>query len=491
MAKRRMNDGSKKPSKNTPPPQNEGMKLTRIRLNDYYQFKDVEIDLTYPAGHEKEGQPLEKVCFLGQSGTGKTTLLRLIKWFVSLKRDIGKNISLQVPPVSGAIEMDFRFFDLSYQMVNGESEPFLRYEWEDSIDVDWFFSQLGQYYKRAKPVLLNFPTELLWGKNPPEPDIKETIDDELEKIKSSPKSPGLTGDRTVIDFAFEEVARHWEYILEDIRSHRARELLFKKKLAEAALKESEPNRAQKETKKQAAEYKKWLAGNPSPLDSLAEKCLDPLLFHLGLKVKRDMDQESVQNLGFISLQTLSGQDVPFDFWSTGTRQLVQTVIPLFQLQPKHSVLLADEPERSLYPDIQRHIIDTYVNLAPGTQFFFATHSPIITSAFEPWEIVELKFDKEHKYVYRECYYEGDNHVDNYLYYPEYMRWDSILQRIFDLDEGGGDKRIEALKRLTEMEAQIEKLKETSGLDSAGGKLLVEDYLALNRKLGWRTKDGDS
>ena len=47
------------------------MKLTKIVLKDYNQFKDVEIDLTYPKGHRKEGQPLDKVCIIGQSGSGK------------------------------------------------------------------------------------------------------------------------------------------------------------------------------------------------------------------------------------------------------------------------------------------------------------------------------------------------------------------------------------------------------------------------------------
>ncbi|MCU0288275.1 MAG: hypothetical protein MUF15_18010 [Acidobacteria bacterium] len=120
-------------------------------------------------------------------------------------------------------------------------------------------------------------------------------------------------------------------------------------------------------------------------------------------------------------------------------------------------------------------------MVPNSQFFFATHRPIITSAFEPWEIVELKFDKEHKSVYRELYYNGDNHVDNYKYFPEYMRWDSILQRIFDLEEEGSDKRIEALEELTEKRAQIEKLKKIDKLDSGEGKKLVKRFHDLSHK----------
>lgn len=55
------------------------MKIKYLEANKYLQFKDFKLDLTYPKGHPKEGQPLEKVCFIGQSGTGKTSLLNLIR----------------------------------------------------------------------------------------------------------------------------------------------------------------------------------------------------------------------------------------------------------------------------------------------------------------------------------------------------------------------------------------------------------------------------
>src|SRR3954468_18409049 len=56
------------------------MKVLKLRLDSYLHFrKGLEIDLTFPKGHSRAGQPLDKVCFLGQSGTGKTALLNLIK----------------------------------------------------------------------------------------------------------------------------------------------------------------------------------------------------------------------------------------------------------------------------------------------------------------------------------------------------------------------------------------------------------------------------
>jgi recombinational DNA repair ATPase RecF len=57
------------------------MKISKIHIKDFHQFKDFTLDLTYPKGHEKAGQPLDKVCFIGQSGTGKISLLELIPMF--------------------------------------------------------------------------------------------------------------------------------------------------------------------------------------------------------------------------------------------------------------------------------------------------------------------------------------------------------------------------------------------------------------------------
>ena len=55
------------------------MKICKIYIKDFRQFRDFELDLTYPKGHPKEGEPLEKVCFIGSNGTGKSTLLETIE----------------------------------------------------------------------------------------------------------------------------------------------------------------------------------------------------------------------------------------------------------------------------------------------------------------------------------------------------------------------------------------------------------------------------
>ena len=54
------------------------MKLKKLNINSHLHLKDLEFDFTYPDNHEKAGQPLEKICFIGQSATGKTNLLKFI-----------------------------------------------------------------------------------------------------------------------------------------------------------------------------------------------------------------------------------------------------------------------------------------------------------------------------------------------------------------------------------------------------------------------------
>ncbi|MFN5773582.1 MAG: hypothetical protein ACK447_10900, partial [Flavobacterium sp.] len=54
------------------------MKITKLKIDKHKHLENLEFDFTYPVGHPKAGKPLDKICFIGQSGTGKTNLLELI-----------------------------------------------------------------------------------------------------------------------------------------------------------------------------------------------------------------------------------------------------------------------------------------------------------------------------------------------------------------------------------------------------------------------------
>ncbi len=70
------------------------MKIFQIYIRDFDQFQDVELDFTEP----KTGQPVEKICFIGRNGTGKSKILRLINWFFDSGLGNLKDSSKFLPP---------------------------------------------------------------------------------------------------------------------------------------------------------------------------------------------------------------------------------------------------------------------------------------------------------------------------------------------------------------------------------------------------------
>ncbi|WP_446405844.1 AAA family ATPase [Coleofasciculus sp. C1-SOL-03] len=61
----------------------------------------------------------------------------------------------------------------------------------------------------------------------------------------------------------------------------------------------------------------------------------------------------------------------------------------FQRQIERGFLLVDEPENSLYPDLLYDLIEQYLSIIQNTQFFVATHNPIIAAQkplFCPWRL---------------------------------------------------------------------------------------------------------
>ena len=54
------------------------MKISKLNIESYRHLENLNFDFTYQTG-ERKGQPLDKICFIGQSATGKTGLLELVR----------------------------------------------------------------------------------------------------------------------------------------------------------------------------------------------------------------------------------------------------------------------------------------------------------------------------------------------------------------------------------------------------------------------------
>ncbi|MFN8345046.1 MAG: AAA family ATPase [Spirosomataceae bacterium] len=412
------------------------MKVSHLYIDNYNQFKNFELDLTYPAGHPKAGQPLDKVCIIGQSGTGKTSLLNKINWSKSGVYPIFEIINSKTDYIASN-GRDYKSFEGKSYIKLQSSTPEKSYKIYDNDSIVYIL------YKNSQQTNLPYPKRFF-------------ID-------------ATTGTKE-----FNNKNESWVKIVEDIINFQELDNKKKQEIGQVLISSGgDTNRVKLEYEK----YEKWVSSILNPIKYLAENFLDKILNKFNLRVKQNFDslkpeeiaklKEDIVNL---RIETLQGVEVPSGLLSTGTKQVILTTLPLFALKPENDIVLIDEPENSLYPDIQSEIVEFYTSLVKNCQFFFATHSPLIASCFEPWEIVELKFNPDGS-VYRELYYDAEkgNHVDNYTIDPRYLRWDSILTRLFDLDKDSNEARTRKLMELATLRSKIQK---------ANGKLSPEERQQL-------------
>jgi predicted ATPase len=333
------------------------MKFKKIEISNYYQFNNISFEFTYPKGHPKAGKPLEKVCFIGQSASGKTTLLRLLKELTKIAKekieqfDGNSNPNIHVvADVSGS--------EYSFDIQNKKIEHSARN-----------IGNVGKNLKNIETSYIYIPA-----------DIRHDIDFEeniVEEISNQQKSI----NKEYIDLSGEDIRTIWTQIMHRLVAHQENEMEYRVNLT---------------FEKAADIFEKidqWKHENKSPLEKIADTFLREILLVFDLEI--DLEIKRIDSLNFIQLKRKnSSQIIPFDKLSTGTKQIILSLVPLFELNTNNSVILVDEPERSLYPDVQQSIIKNYTQLAPHAQFFFATHSPLIAAQFEPFERFILEFDND-------------------------------------------------------------------------------------------------
>jgi ABC-type lipoprotein export system ATPase subunit len=455
------------------------MKVSELYIKKYHQFEDFTLNLTYPEGHAKADKPLDKVCFIGQSGTGKTTLLEILKEFIE--------------PIFSA--WDYGIYNQKGSILNGLKDNYNEvyfniYQNENSIGIKFFnmqleISQSELYYPSFEIDTTTverfhnvFPTFRCFN-YPSEMDLPKKRE-EKSTIKSSDTI--RLQEMRVIDFEDYDIIQIWNTINEAIIEDR--EIEIKKSLEISKILRN-PKVSKDVLDKATDNFRKWREETPNPIQDLADNYLDKIIGRFNLKVKTELDFEKKEDIETIKIQQKNGKEIPFEALSTGTKQVILTALPLYGLKPKDSIILFDEPERSLYPDIQAEIVDFYTSMAENSQFFFATHSPLVAASFEPWEIVELKFNEETGNVEQELYYDQtkERHVDNYTIYPQYLTYDGILKRVFDMKKEPNSLRMNELVKLATLESQLKH----NDLSPEAKKEKFEEIIKLADQLDWDLK----
>lgn len=382
------------------------MKITGIEIGEYRQFKNINFDFTYPDYYhvvEKRGQPLEKVCFIGQSGTGKTTLLNVIEeYFTVIDDDITtyqhKIDRYEKGEQAHRDDSSYLMFDYIRRMklsslVDGKDVVYDRSNNDVKVErgsgiISWLIkeelieslSKKKHYCFYIKDSIAREADAFLFDQEKQPQTFSDFVRTDFqiaEERAIREKRINKAGSERVVSLGDLRSLSTWQYLLKEVDEYDKLILQLAARLAAGEI-------SYDEFKNQTSQ---WEHESAKPRVDLGKNCLNPILKKFFLEVDTTATQTP------IALRTKQGIKIDSKHLSTGTRQILATAIPVYKFDTRDTVILFDEPERSLFPDIQRELVKYYTGLAPEAQFFFATHSPIIASAFEPCERFILYFDE--------------------------------------------------------------------------------------------------
>jgi predicted ATP-dependent endonuclease of OLD family len=378
------------------------MKICKLIVPEYQQFKNFELDLTYPEGHTKVGEPLDKVCFIGTNGTGKSTLLSLLQASLGSMSDEPSSTLLPIILKLRDNNKSFYFNNSGKFLPNKILQIFL----SDDIDKKENWVQvLNENIKRFKKGAgydADFQTYLILEESlklknnsddlviysPAEshqnhliglPDIPETNLNEALNLFKNFSFIHFVSNSTIKEF--------WKLLV----------YLVKKRENERDIFENKEDSLNKTKKQLIEEFEKI---NPKILEKLSE-LWNRILAKAGLEFDFENAKIPIQlkdNLiAYIKLKSDNKKMIKYSELSTGIRNFIFRLGYIFALYFNRKIsngfLLVDEPENSLYPEFLYDLVNVYYGITQNTQLFMATHNPIIAAQFEPCERIILEFDE--------------------------------------------------------------------------------------------------
>ncbi len=363
------------------------MKLKSLHIDSYRHLENLDFDFTYPEGHEKAGKPLEKICIIGQSATGKTSLLELVRDAYLFLKD------LEI--IEGKYIFNSHiFFDLNNKLEFSTEDGILRLMEKGVYKNDNYYPYPERNTSGTVGHLIKDELKLIYLSS--EIISKVAIDtlnqnplnifNSIQFMRDTLEASIDEEKNYLYEFIQTSDEKIWVSLLNKILNYRKR---FTQMAAQLINKG-----AIGDINKLNKEYAKWSNENENPLISFSNN-FNPILNKLNLEI------DLVNTEYTIPIKSKLHDDViPISSLSTGTKSLLLSMFPVYELDTKDAIILLDEPERSLFPDMQIDLISHYQNLAPKAQFVVATHSPFIAAAFEPEERFILYFDDKGKVAVR-------------------------------------------------------------------------------------------
>jgi predicted ATP-dependent endonuclease of OLD family len=423
------------------------MKISKLHIDQFRHLENLDFDFTYPEDfhiEEKRGKPLDKICFIGQSATGKTSLLELIKSTIDSFFDL--RIINETEIIDTGVFLPYKI-ELDF-----EADFSIYKHKKNSIEIDnkKFNFYEGRYNDGIKKDVINYKNKLFYftAEILSKQNIKLFEEETVILIERYKSLKEKIKDNYYYRLTFDDKVEDaiWIGLLEENINYLQKFLQFASELINSG--KILDNSSQ-------IKVENWKNNNINPLIEFSEK-FNSILEKINLEV----DLVNTGNITPLN-HKISGENIPIKNTSTGTKQLLLTALLLFKLNTKDSIIIIDEPERSLYPDMQMDLMDHYKRLAPEAQFIVATHSPFIAASFEPDERFILYFDEEGKVAVRRGTSPiGDDPND-------------ILKNDFKLESLMNEKGVEAFERYRDLKKRLTSEKNENEKDK-----LLEEILSL-------------
>jgi len=287
------------------------MKIISLDIKNYKQFTDLKLDLTYPKGHQKEGEPLDKICIIGQSGTGKTNLLKVI-------RDKLNNSEVVTKFKEEKTSKDEKVYFVGVE----KKINYIKENYTISKENEKVINDLKR--KRAKIVQ---SSNYILEDNYAHSEI-EVINNEIEELKVMNYSPSIQHGTKKQNFINIDDNNTWEILKTRIDNYDIEKGKYSKQLGNKLVHDS--NYSKEEF---IIDIRSWEKENENILENIADD-INSIIKKFNLELKIDENTNSYEELIIKDLS--NGNIIDYDDISTGTKNLLSTFIPLKSYNPKEA-----------------------------------------------------------------------------------------------------------------------------------------------------------
>lgn len=371
------------------------MKIAQVFIQDLSNFSSFQLDLTYPEGHPKAGNALDKVCLIGPNGIGKSRLMNVLSDYL---RNIIRFRSKTLFIVKLQLEDSFIY---SVHLMNNtlffrddiDSEP----QWMAELIRDQAFTMA--FNTNYEQFCIGFEEEpelfeALWFDNNSNDVILNLPADYKDRtmlLTDVPMTKGHEAESLRQTFPLyneispEKITDFWALLIYLVakRNDASREFL---------------NLPENRNKPDSVMEEVFSRRHPGVLESLNE-IWGPLLKEVGLKLDIEnakLPRHIKDRLQVYIVRESDGERVDFNMLGTGLRRLLFNLghswALFYQREINSAFVFLEEPETSLHPNILEGLIGRYTSLNEDAQLFASTHNPVVASSFDPSERLIFRKD---------------------------------------------------------------------------------------------------